>query len=354
MPPRLGCLLLLCLAAPPAHQCLASIPSSCQHLCEVAREHESERRMRQFACVDARPTSGAEAREPLPFVYCGHNINNAYHRARESIQRQFLSDLLRHPAFNYSGPLAFNTGDNGTINCETALALRHWAYPFLSHALLNDLQACPAWKVFIFQPDHHFIQTHGFKDLIAKLHSRGIPLSERIKKVIWRGYPSGRQIDGCESISRVRICHLAQNISWLDFGISKPLPICPGLKLSNRLPEEEWVRFRGILDIDGNVNAWGLFWRLASGSTVFRVEGPWVNSYIRSLRPWVHYIPIFNNLTNLEEVTRIVTSDDESDIQLLREIATNAMDLVRPITYASEVERVARDLSGFITEFVKS
>ena len=340
-------LLVLCLALPSTQQ-VSSDRSSCQRLCEVAREHESEKRMRQFACTEARPFTETEDKEHIAITYCGRNINNPYHRSREAIQRGFLHDLFRHSNFNYTGPLSFNTGDNGSINCETALALRSWSYPFLSHALLNYSHTCPALNSLIFQPDHHFIQSHGFKDLISKLQSREIPLSERIKKVVWRGSPTGRQVNGCDSISRVRLCHLAKNISWLDFGISKHLPGCPGLALSNRIPEEEWTRFRGILDIDGNVNAWGLFWRLASGSTVFKVEGPWTNAYIGRMRPWVHYIPIFENLTNLEEVTRIITSDDVSDIRMLSDIAVNAMNLVMPMTYVSEVERVARELSTFM------
>ena len=302
--------------------------------------------MRQFACAMARPLGASEGKELVVIVYCGQNIDNGYHRAREALQRSFLHDLFRHSSFNYSGPVGFNTGDNGTITCDTALALKEHGYPYLSHATLSYRgTVCAELKTIVFQPDYHFIQTLGFKDLVLKLSDIGTPLPQRQKKVIWRGAPTGRIVNGCDSLVRARICLLARNITWLDFGIVKHLPGCPGMEISNRIPELDWVQFRGILDIDGNANAWGLFWRLASGSVVFRVESPWTNSYIDRLKPWVHFIPIFENLTNLEEVTRIVTTDDSSELQLLSDIAMNAITFVKPITYSSEVERVANNLT---------
>ena len=56
--------------------------------------------------------------------------------------------------------------------------------------------------------------------------------------------------------------------------------------------EVEWANSSGILDVDGNVNAWGLYWRLASGSTIFKVESEYISSYTEHALPFVHYIPI--------------------------------------------------------------
>ena len=45
------------------------------------------------------------------------------------------------------------------------------------------------------------------------------------------------------------------------------------------------------IDIDGNVNSWGLLWKLLSGSCILRVESPRRQWYHQRLQPWVHIIP---------------------------------------------------------------
>eukprot|EP00607_Mallomonas_marina_P008539 CAMPEP_0182419298 /NCGR_PEP_ID=MMETSP1167-20130531/3754_1 /TAXON_ID=2988 /ORGANISM="Mallomonas Sp, Strain CCMP3275" /LENGTH=183 /DNA_ID=CAMNT_0024594125 /DNA_START=611 /DNA_END=1162 /DNA_ORIENTATION=- len=175
----------------------------------------------------------------------------------------------------------------------------------------------------------------------------------RIPKVFWRGATTGGQLNtkertACRDLKRVRMCLLAKNTSWLDVKIEKLVQSCSsdseliiglGVK-GRRVPEFGWTQYRGILDIDGNSNAWGLFWRLASGSVVFRVESEFVNQYTQSLKPWVHYIPISNNLSDFLAVTRLVRDPT------YRYIAGNAGMFVKDLTYVHEINRVAKELSA--------
>ena len=57
---------------------------------------------------------------------------------------------------------------------------------------------------------------------------------------------------------------------------------------------------RGI-DIDGNVNSWGLLWKLLSGSRIPRVQSPRYQWYHHRLKPWVHLVPIQADLSDLYE-----------------------------------------------------
>ena len=125
--------------------------------------------------------------------------------------------------------------------------------------------------------------------------------------------------------------------------------------------ETEWVKHRGILDIDGNVNAWGLFWRLASGSVLFKVESEFTNLYAQHMVPWYHYIPIARDLSDLKAVTKLVTLTPSNDIlrgnevvdfaRILREpalmesIAKNAIDFTQRFTYKKVVEQVVNQLN---------
>ena len=58
---------------------------------------------------------------------------------------------------------------------------------------------------------------------------------------------------------------------------------------------------RWILDIDGNVNSWGLLWKLLSGSCVLHVKSPRQQWFYRKLSPWQTHIPIERDLHDLPE-----------------------------------------------------
>lgn len=63
----------------------------------------------------------------------------------------------------------------------------------------------------------------------------------------------------------------------------------------------EMAQCRWIVDIDGNVNSWGLLWKLLSGSCVLRViseRGQWFH---HRLQPWHHLVPIRADLADLEQ-----------------------------------------------------
>merc|ERR1711935_731658 len=94
--------------------------------------------------------------------------------------------------------------------------------------------------------------------------------------------------------------------------------------------------------MDGNVNAWGLAWRLASGSVVFKVASEYLAAYTEFLKPFVHYIPIAANLSDLEEVTRYV-GELRWEAQL-SQIAANARVHFANHSYPRQVKRVAREL----------
>jgi len=157
---------------------------------------------------------------------------------------------------------------------------------------------------------------------------------------------------------RVQVCLDARNVSWLDLSLSnswtqeqKDFLNSSGI-LTPSVPEISWTDYRGILDIDGSVNAWGLYWRIASGSVIFKVgniDADWTNSYISKMVPWKHFVPINANLSNLLEVTRIVTSDDEAVIKQMQQIADNARALSKEYTYPKEVERVAKELNDIFS-----
>ena len=108
----------------------------------------------------------------------------------------------------------------------------------------------------------------------------------------------------------------------------EPLHLLTALQGAN-VPEHLWPRHRALLDIDGNSNAWGLYWRMASGSVVFRVAS-YCNHYTAGMRPWVHFVPLPDDvLTSHSSFASIsaLVADDAWDLRL-QHIAAQARQLV--------------------------
>lgn len=68
---------------------------------------------------------------------------------------------------------------------------------------------------------------------------------------------------------------------------------------SNMTLTEQGKQYKYILHIDGFVSAWRLAAEMLSMSTILKVDSEWVEHYYHDLKPWVHYIPIKADLSNL-------------------------------------------------------
>ena len=255
------------------------------------------------------------------------------------LQVAWLVKLTAH--LHLSGFVFFIAADNATYPAALATEMYRAGMPLLSHS-----HKLPVGKDVVLTPDFHFIESGGFRDLIFHLHAIGSPWQARSKMVFWRGSTTGSP--PCVESERVRACQLVSQLGWCDVKISQLVQGCnlspDDVILAAPANETSWITHRGVLDIDGNVNAWGLFWRLASKSVVFRVESEYVNRYILATKPWVHYVPILKNLSDLVEKTQLITSQRATDTLLLSGVQQRALMLTRRFTYDKQTKMVASDL----------
>ena len=85
---------------------------------------------------------------------------------------------------------------------------------------------------------------------------------------------------------------------------------------------------RGVFDVDGNSNAWSsFFWKLRSGSVTLKVESPFEQWYYGRLKPWVHYVPVAANLSDVDRAIDYVL-DPRNDVAL-QKMAVLAADVMR-------------------------
>ena len=58
---------------------------------------------------------------------------------------------------------------------------------------------------------------------------------------------------------------------------------------------------RWLLDLDGNVNSWGLLWKLLSGCCVIRVRSERGQWFHHRLKAGQHFVEVRNDLGDLQE-----------------------------------------------------
>jgi hypothetical protein len=83
----------------------------------------------------------------------------------------------------------------------------------------------------------------------------------------------------------------------------------------DRVPVIEHNRYKYQIDIDGNTNSWpGLFQKLLTGSPVLKVTSAsghrqW---YYDRLRPWVNFVPVASDMSDLIEKVRWLQAHDDA------------------------------------------
>ena len=212
-----------------------------------------------------------------------------------------------------------------------------------------------------FVPNFHYISTKGFEKLSARLTRQSVQLTSRMKKVFWRGSTTGVPCllnktceNTCDGVHRVRFVRAAKDIPWFDVRLSQTVQLCNGDQerllaqdlMSNFVDEREWVKYAGVIDIDGNVDAWGFHWRLKSGSVVFKVRTSFVNMYSASLIPGVHFVEVSEDFAGLEESTKHILMTTESAISRYEEMIKRASLVMEQFTYDKVRSQVISDLEN--------
>jgi hypothetical protein len=183
----------------------------------------------------------------------------------------------------------------------------------------------------ILIPDYRFLQTLGYQEFRASVNRDWIPWSQRKPVVFWRSSAIGCMFephdgDDWSWLPRVHLCDMAAGlaqqypidarITGIDPYIQETYPeYVPAIEQFSGafVAPLDFMGYRYLIDIDGSANAYaGYFQKLLTGSTVLKVASPrglrqW---YYDRLQPWVHYIPVAADLSNLESAIDFVLTHD--------------------------------------------
>lgn len=157
--------------------------------------------------------------------------------------------------------------------------------------------------------------------------------NDKINKAVFYGSATGCGIT-TEDNMRLKAAEIAtKNSSILKVGITnwnkrlkkninKPLDIINennfNFKLSKPINHKERSQYKYILIIDGHVSAFRLSFDLSLGSLLLIVESDNKLWFSHLLKPYVHYIPINRDLSNLTKIIKWCINNDKKCQEISR------------------------------------
>ena len=168
-------------------------------------------------------------------------------------------------------------------------------------------------------PDPYCLMTDGYQAIRNAFIEQPLPLwQERLPMAFWRGSTTSSKKITPATLSynqRYQLCLQSLQLpALLDARFSAVVQChdqynqAQVQKLleqqdlwSPRVDPWQAALHRWLIEIDGNVNSWGLLWKLLSGACVIRVASRRRQWYHHRLKPWVHLVPVAADLSNLAE-----------------------------------------------------
>jgi hypothetical protein len=301
-----------------------------------------------YASFPTREAKNLKQVHPQHPLHSEYKMNLIFRRRADAYGR-FFDDLSKEPSLKQNFSFVTVLRDDCTLKPATSDALFRAGHFFGTFSHRGVVNADRVLSV----PDHRFIDTNGFYSLLNKLNNMSIPFADKVPSLFWRGTSSGSKV-ACLDILRVQIALKLRGDAAANFKISKP-KVCEmnntyldfeaaGI-FGHYAAEEEWVKYRAIVDVDGNFATNGLPWRVLSGSVLFRVNSSnhgWIESL---LEPYVHFLPLRSDLSDLSAATRLASTTDKAEVAMLETIAQNAKRLSDRLSYASVVHHFSLDVN---------
>lgn len=183
-------------------------------------------------------------------------------------------------------------------------------------------------------PDYYSVSIAWEKDCLKMLDSmKQIPWEKKFSQAFWRGGSHDKGYDqGFRQRPRVIISELSKNhpdlieagINLTDYMQYKEVLTKEGL-IKPHASIEDHLNYKYLPVLDGYMCTYpGYQWRLLSNSVCFKQDSNEVQWFYSALKPYEHYIPINNDMSNLVDQIKWSRNFDS----LCKQIANNATSFV--------------------------
>lgn len=122
-------------------------------------------------------------------------------------------------------------------------------------------------------------------------------------------YKGNKLLDACITKWNLRARKLinCKNLQTIDINDMKK----KGIVLGNKLTPEEQSCYKYILNIDGHVSAFRLSLEMSMCSVILKVDSKWKIWFSDMLKPYEHYIPVKEDLSDLLEKIKWCRDNDD-------------------------------------------
>jgi hypothetical protein len=200
---------------------------------------------------------------------------------------------------------------------------------------LDSITYCSSARTACLLPDCDFISSGGYEGFRALVAANCVAWPARAPTVFWRGSTTGgrrkpppahAENDDFTWLPRLDLCRRARDSKLAvhyDVGITAIAQIDEP-ELAERIrearllrppvPREAFLGHKALIVMDGNSNAWSaLFCALLTGACVLLVASPrgYRQWYYDRLQPWLHYVPVSEDLRDLDRVVCWVLDNDD-------------------------------------------
>lgn len=193
-------------------------------------------------------------------------------------------------------------------------------------------------------PDAYIVQ-NKWQQIIYNVQ-QAVPLNpwnKKIEKIFWRGKPSAKAhkrgtelkiIDKMPRMALVILSALYPDLIDASFTIPnndynrnflRVLDLI-AKRSSTNVSEGEHLQYKYLISVDGGTCAWlRVPWIMLSNSILVKQGSSKIEWFYPAIKPYVHYVPVNENLTNIFEQLQWMKDHDQE----LQDISLNAQNFVR-------------------------
>lgn len=218
----------------------------------------------------------------------------------------------------------------------------------------NKLPFSSSYKNIITLPDPYIMDSKKYMELIKRivLNNGKYSWYSKIEKLFWRGTPTGRNytISNISNLPRV----ILVNLSLLYPHLIDAKFIHDGLYVKDKdgknleklvnivnrndelkyFVEENHLKYKYLISVDGNVAAWKRVpWIMVSNSVLF-LQHKFVQYFYVAMKPYVHYVPLKDDVSDIFEKIDWAKKHDKE----VKQIADNASIFIKKCLLSENIE----------------
>mmetsp|Transcript_9966 Transcript_9966/g.21582 ORF Transcript_9966/g.21582 Transcript_9966/m.21582 type:complete len:478 (-) Transcript_9966:323-1756(-) len=239
--------------------------------------------------------------------------------------------LRNHPPIDIDGGLPILVIEGDGNGCNVFFRRDDYKFPRLAWSMLSskhgDCEAVgmPSYETWNYFHRSHKVDTHW--EQTFEKNERQYPWQSKIKKAVWRGSTTyeGSLYHKNElgDIPRGKLVKLSMEHPDLIDGAFHKInekfllqrhELKNQFTIGNRISPREMMRYKAIIDIDGNNWSSRFGMLLCSNSVVIKIDPDFIEYFYDnegSVQPMIHYIPA--SLANLTEVVAYVMDEKNED-----------------------------------------